>query len=159
MISSHPPCSGRTPKWLVAVLEVQSDRETIPTPVGMKDPSPHPRPVISSRREAGAQGASIPENLAVSSRTTENPAIKPQCWDGTMVLLNLVASPTLGWLGPPFPFIQTCPCEPNPEPARPLQGTERPLWLLPLANQQDQHWPVLYHTSTERILHREPWLL
>ena len=105
VISSRPPCPGHAPKWLVAVTEVESDRDTIPTPVGMKDPTPHPRPVISSPREAEPQGASIPENLTVSSRTTENPAIKPQCWDGTMVLLNLVASPTLGWLGPQFPSI------------------------------------------------------
>lgn len=123
MTSSCPPCPGHTPKLLMVITEVESDRETVPTPVGTKDPSPHPRPVISSPREAEAQGASIPENLEVSSRTTENPVTKNQCWDGTMVLLNIEDCPTLGWLGPPFPSIQTCPREPNSEPTGPLQGT------------------------------------
>lgn len=43
------------------VPEAGSDVETIPTPVGTKDPGSHPRPVISSPREAEAQGASKPE--------------------------------------------------------------------------------------------------
>lgn len=61
----------------------------------------------------------------------ENPAIKTQCWDGTVeFLLNMEACPTLASPGPPSPSTQTCPPEHNPEPPRPPQGIERPLRQL-----------------------------